>query len=55
MSHSEMLALGNLGSMNIKEVAARARLSTATVTINQSELVRPLTAEKVQRAIDRRQ
>ena len=44
---------GNLGSMNIKEVAARARLSTATVsrTINQSELVRPRTAEKVQRAI----
>ncbi len=39
--------------MNIKEVAARARLSTATVsrTINQSELVRPGTAEKVQRAI----
>jgi DNA-binding LacI/PurR family transcriptional regulator len=39
--------------MNIKEVAARARLSTATVsrTINQSELVRPRTAEKVQRAI----
>jgi|CZKJ01.1.fsa_nt_gi hypothetical protein len=25
MSHSEMFALGNLGSMNIKEVAARAR------------------------------
>jgi DNA-binding LacI/PurR family transcriptional regulator len=40
-------------SMNIKEVAARARLSTATVsrTINQSELVRPRTAEKVRRAI----
>jgi len=40
-------------TMNIKEVAARARLSTATVsrTINQSELVRPRTAEKVQRAI----
>ena len=40
-------------SMNIKEVAARARLSTATVsrTINQSGLVRPRTAEKVQRAI----
>ena len=39
--------------MNIKEVAARARLSTATVsrTINQSGLVRPRTAEKVQRAI----
>jgi DNA-binding LacI/PurR family transcriptional regulator len=40
-------------SMNIKEVAARARLSTATVsrTINQSGLVRPRTAEKVKRAI----
>jgi DNA-binding LacI/PurR family transcriptional regulator len=40
-------------SMNIKEVAARARLSTATVsrTINQSILVRPRTAEKVRRAI----
>src|SRR5208282_492633 len=39
--------------MNIKEVAARARLSTATVsrTINESELVRPRTAEKVRRAI----
>jgi DNA-binding LacI/PurR family transcriptional regulator len=39
--------------MNIKEVAARARLSTATVsrTINQSDLVRPRTAEKVRRAI----
>src|SRR5271163_124029 len=39
--------------MNIKEVAARARLSTATVSraMNQSELVRPQTAEKVRRAI----
>lgn len=39
--------------MNIAEVAARARLSTATVsrTINQSELVRPGTAEKVWQAI----
>ncbi len=39
--------------MNIKAVAARARLSTATVsrTINSSELVRPRTAEKVRRAI----
>jgi DNA-binding LacI/PurR family transcriptional regulator len=39
--------------MNIKEVAARARLSTATVsrTINHSDLVRPRTAEKVRRAI----
>jgi DNA-binding LacI/PurR family transcriptional regulator len=39
--------------MNIKEVAARAHLSTATVsrTINNSGLVRPGTAEKVQRAI----
>jgi LacI family transcriptional regulator len=39
--------------MNIKEVANRARLSTATVsrTINQSGLVRPRTAEKVRRAI----
>ena len=39
--------------MNIKEVAARANLSTATVsrTINNSGLVRPGTAEKVQRAI----
>jgi DNA-binding LacI/PurR family transcriptional regulator len=39
--------------MNIREVAARARLSTATVsrTINQSGLVRPRTAEKVWRAI----
>ncbi|MGA2858900.1 MAG: LacI family DNA-binding transcriptional regulator [Candidatus Sulfotelmatobacter sp.] len=39
--------------MNIKEVAARARLSTATVsrTINQSGLVRPRTAERVKRAI----
>jgi DNA-binding LacI/PurR family transcriptional regulator len=39
--------------MNINEVAARARLSTATVsrTMNQSDLVRPRTAEKVWRAI----
>lgn len=39
--------------MNISEVAARARLSTATVSraINQSELVRPRTAEKVWRVI----
>lgn len=39
--------------MNIKEVAARAHLSTATVSraINQSELVRPKTAEKVWRVI----
>lgn len=39
--------------MNISKVAARARLSTATVsrTMNQSDLVRPQTAEKVQRAI----
>lgn len=40
-------------SMNIKEVAARARLSTATVsrTLNQSGPVRPRTAEKVRRAV----
>lgn len=39
--------------MNISKVAARARLSTATVSraINQSDLVRPQTAEKVRRAI----
>jgi DNA-binding LacI/PurR family transcriptional regulator len=39
--------------MNISEVAARARLSTATVSraINQSDLVRPRTAEKVWRVI----
>ena len=39
--------------MNIKEVAAYARLSTATVSraINQSGLVRPRTAEKVWRAV----
>jgi DNA-binding LacI/PurR family transcriptional regulator len=39
--------------MNISKVAARARLSTATVSraMNQSDLVRPQTAEKVQRAI----
>jgi DNA-binding LacI/PurR family transcriptional regulator len=39
--------------MNITKVAARVRLSTATVSraMNQSELVRPQTAEKVRRAI----
>ncbi len=39
--------------MNIKEVAARAKVSTATIsrTINQSSLVTPETAEKVWRAI----
>jgi len=39
--------------MNIKEVAARAKVSTATIsrTINQSALVTPKTAEKVWRAI----
>jgi DNA-binding LacI/PurR family transcriptional regulator len=39
--------------MNISEVAARAGLSTATVsrTINQSGLVRPRTAEKVWKAV----
>jgi DNA-binding LacI/PurR family transcriptional regulator len=39
--------------MNISKVAARVRLSTATVSraMNQSELVRPQTAEKVRRAI----
>ncbi len=39
--------------MNIKEVAARAKVSTATIsrTINQSELVSPKTAERVWRAI----
>ena len=40
--------------MNIKEVAKRARLSTATVsrTINGSEKVSPETKRRVQRAID---
>lgn len=40
-------------SMNIKQVAARARVSTATIsrTINQSGLVSSKTAEKVWRAI----
>jgi len=39
--------------MNIKEVAERARVSTATVsrTINSSELVKPQTAEKIWRVI----
>src|ERR1700690_976225 len=39
--------------MNISEVAARARLSTATVSraMNQRKSVRPQTAEKVRRAI----
>ncbi len=39
--------------MNIKEVAARARVSTATIsrTMNQSDLVSPKTAEKVWKAI----
>jgi len=39
--------------MNIKEVAAKAKVSTATIsrTINQSTLVTPQTAEKVWRAI----
>lgn len=39
--------------MNIKEVAARAKVSTATIsrTINQSELVSPKTADRVWRAI----
>jgi LacI family transcriptional regulator len=39
--------------MNISEVAARAKLSTATVSraINQSELVRPRTAERVWKII----
>ncbi len=39
--------------MNIKEVAAKAKVSTATIsrTINQSALVTPKTAEKVWRAI----
>jgi DNA-binding LacI/PurR family transcriptional regulator len=40
--------------MNIKEVAKRARLSTATVsrTINGSDKVSPETARRVQRAIE---
>lgn len=39
--------------MNIKEVAARAKVSTATIsrTINQSEVVSPKTAERVWQAI----
>jgi LacI family transcriptional regulator len=39
--------------MNIKEVAARAKVSTATIsrTINQSSLVTPETAERVWRVI----
>ncbi|HLJ86172.1 MAG TPA: LacI family DNA-binding transcriptional regulator [Candidatus Angelobacter sp.] len=39
--------------MNIKEVAARAKVSTATIsrTINQSESVDPKTAQRVWRAI----
>ncbi len=40
--------------MNIKEVAKRARVSTATVsrTINNSEKVKPETAERVRKAIE---
>jgi DNA-binding LacI/PurR family transcriptional regulator len=40
--------------MNIKEVAKRARVSTATVsrTINNSEKVKPDTAERVRKAIE---
>jgi len=40
--------------MNIKEVAKRAKVSTATVsrTINDSEKVRPATAERVRKAIE---
>jgi DNA-binding LacI/PurR family transcriptional regulator len=40
--------------MNIKEVAKRARVSTATVsrTINNSEKVKPGTAERVRKAIE---
>src|ERR1700688_3131058 len=39
--------------MNIKEVAKRAKVSTATVsrTINNSEKVRPATAARVRKAI----
>jgi len=39
--------------MNIKEVAARAKVSTATIsrTVNRSELVDPRTAERVWQAI----
>jgi DNA-binding LacI/PurR family transcriptional regulator len=44
---------GNL-SMNIKEVAKRAKVSTATVsrTINEPDKVRPRTAERVRRVIE---
>ena len=40
--------------MNIKEVAKRAKVSTATVsrTINDSEKVRPGTAARVRQAIE---
>jgi DNA-binding LacI/PurR family transcriptional regulator len=40
--------------MNIKEVAKRAKVSTATVsrTINNSEKVKPATAERVRQAIE---
>jgi len=40
--------------MNIKEVAKRAKVSTATVsrTINDSEKVRPGTAARVRKAIE---
>ena len=40
--------------MNIKEVAKKARVSTATVsrTINDSEKVKPATAERVRKAIE---
>jgi DNA-binding LacI/PurR family transcriptional regulator len=40
--------------MNIKEVAKRAKVSTATVsrTINNSDKVKPATAERVRRAIE---
>src|SRR6202035_5505416 len=40
--------------MNIKEVAKRAKVSTATVsrTINDSEKVRPATAARVRKAIE---
>ena len=40
--------------MNIKEVAKRAKVSTATVsrTINNSEKVKPRTAERVRKAIE---
>src|SRR5215831_21289286 len=40
--------------MNIKEVAKRAKVSTATVsrTINNSDKVKPGTAERVRKAIE---